>query len=50
MMRAIRGITPGNVYPLDLFHADRHTNASRFRVDSNLQFTDCGKIVPEVPK
>jgi len=44
------GLSVGNIYPLDLFHAERHTNASHFRVDSNLQFTDCGKIVPDVPK
>jgi len=44
------GITPGNTYPLDLFHAERHTNASHFRVDTNLQFTNCGTIVPDVPR
>jgi fibro-slime domain-containing protein len=44
------GITRGNTYPLDLFHAERHTRASNFRVDTNLQFTNCGTIVPEAPK
>jgi len=44
------GITTGNTYSLDLFHAERHTNASHFRVDTNLEFTNCGTIVPEVPR
>ena len=43
------GITVGNAYDLDLFHAERHTNASDFRVDTNLQFTNCGTIIPDVP-
>jgi fibro-slime domain-containing protein len=43
------GITPGHIYPLDLFHAERHTTASDFRVDTNLEFTNCGTIVPEPP-
>ncbi len=38
------GLTKGTRYPLDLFHAERHTNASHFRVDTNLTFTNCGKI------
>ncbi len=44
------GLVPGNTYALDLFHAERHTNASNFRVDSNLQFTNCGKVVPDTPR
>jgi fibro-slime domain-containing protein len=40
------GITPGNNYPLELFHAERHTNASNFRVDTNFVFVDCGLIIP----
>jgi len=44
------GISTGNTYSLDLFHAERHTNASHFRVDTNLEFTNCGIIVPENPK
>jgi hypothetical protein len=30
-----------------LFHAERHTNASNFRVDTNLAFVDCGTIPPD---
>jgi fibro-slime domain-containing protein len=43
------GISKGNTYPLDLFHAERHTDQSNFRVDTNLQFTNCGIFVPEPP-
>lgn len=43
------GITIGNTYDLDLFHAERHTVASDFRVDTNLAFTNCGTIVDEPP-
>jgi fibro-slime domain-containing protein len=42
------GIQAGNIYPLDLFHAERHTSHSNFRVDTNLQFTNCGIIIDEV--
>lgn len=42
------GITKGSQYPLALFHAERHTNASNFRVDTTLAFTNCGVIVPEI--
>jgi fibro-slime domain-containing protein len=41
------GITPGSVYPLALFHAERHTGQSNFRVDTNLEFVDCGVIVDD---
>ncbi|MEJ7728691.1 MAG: fibro-slime domain-containing protein [Polyangiaceae bacterium] len=39
------GITPGNTYPLDLFHAERHTSQSNFRIQSSLAFTNCDPIV-----
>jgi fibro-slime domain-containing protein len=38
-------ITPGNAYSLDLFQAERHQSASDFRVDTNLEFVNCGVIV-----
>ena len=41
------GLEKGQVYSLDLFHAERHTNESNFRIDTNLYFVDCGIIVPE---
>lgn len=43
------GIKPGNSYSFDLFHAERHTEASNFRIDTNFAFTNCGTIVPEPP-
>jgi fibro-slime domain-containing protein len=47
---AMLGIKTGAIYPLDLFHAERHTDASTFRIDTNLSFVDCGTVIPEVPK
>ncbi|HWZ91996.1 MAG TPA: fibro-slime domain-containing protein [Polyangiaceae bacterium] len=44
------GITPGNVYNLDLFQAERHTDQSDFRVETNLSFVNCGFVQPEVVK
>jgi len=34
------GIAKGSTYPLDLFHAERHTNASNFRVDTKLHLRE----------
>ena len=44
------GIVTGQVYPFDMFQAERHTSESNFRADTNLEFVDCGTIVPDVPK
>lgn len=41
------GLTPGTEYPLDLFHAERHSASSNFRVDTTLTFSNCGTFVPE---
>jgi fibro-slime domain-containing protein len=43
---AALGITKGTVYDLELFHAERHTSASHFRVDTNFVFVNCGTIIP----
>jgi fibro-slime domain-containing protein len=43
------GIVKGNVYPLELFQAERHSTGSHFRIDSTLSLVDCGSI-PEEPK
>jgi fibro-slime domain-containing protein len=40
------GLTVGTEYHLDLFHAERHTTESNFRIDTNFAFTDCGTIIP----
>jgi fibro-slime domain-containing protein len=42
---ATLGIAKDTIYDLDLFHAERHTTESNFRVDTNLEFTNCGQIV-----
>lgn len=34
------GITPGNVYPLDFFFAERHTTQSNFRIDTTIACFD----------
>jgi fibro-slime domain-containing protein len=39
------GLTPGNKYDLAVFHAERHTTQSNFRIDTSLQFTDCGVLI-----
>lgn len=44
---AALGLTPGNTYSLDLFHAERHFASSNFRVDTSLAFTNCGTVVPD---
>jgi fibro-slime domain-containing protein len=43
------GITVGQTYDLDLFHAERHTDASNFHVETNLAFVNCGTIIDEPP-
>ena len=30
-------ISPGGVYNMDIFHAERHTSASNFRVETNIR-------------
>ncbi|HEX9296411.1 MAG TPA: fibro-slime domain-containing protein [Polyangiaceae bacterium] len=39
----------GKVYPLDLFHAERHEDESNFQVETNIQFVRCGIIVDKPP-
>jgi fibro-slime domain-containing protein len=39
------GLMVGNIYPMDLFHAERHSTQSHFRVDTNFAFVDCGTII-----
>ncbi|MEI9948669.1 MAG: hypothetical protein WDO74_06705 [Pseudomonadota bacterium] len=43
------GSASATTTPLDLFHAERHTAESNFRVDTNLAFTNCGTIIEEPP-
>ena len=44
------GLEKGKVYDFDMFQNERHTYQSNFRADTNLNFVDCGTIVPEIPK
>ena len=43
-------LTSGSVYQLDLFQAERNPTGSNFRIDTTLDFADCGEIVADVPK
>lgn len=38
------GLTPGNVYPILIFQAERHTYESHFRFDTSLAFANCGEV------
>ena len=42
---ATLGISKGKIYPMELFHAERHSTQSHFRVDTNFAFVDCGTII-----
>jgi fibro-slime domain-containing protein len=44
------GLTPGQIYPFDMFQTERHTTQSNFRADTNLTFVNCGSIVSGEPK
>jgi fibro-slime domain-containing protein len=41
------GITKGNEYQLDFFHAERHSPGSNFKIQSSLNFTNCDPIIPK---
>jgi fibro-slime domain-containing protein len=44
------GITVGNVYKLDLFQAERNPGGSNFRIETSLDFKECGILSTDVPK
>ena len=44
------GLTKGTQYDIELFNAERHTVQSNFRVDTNLAFSNCGTVSPDVPR
>jgi fibro-slime domain-containing protein len=46
MMAGQLGLKANTAYDIELFHAERHTEASHFRVDTNFVFVDCGTIIP----
>jgi fibro-slime domain-containing protein len=39
------GIERGKSYGLSVFQAERHTNASHFRIDTSIEFTNCNPII-----
>jgi len=41
----LTGLVSGNEYALELFRAERHVTQSNFRIETNLDFTDCGFAV-----
>jgi fibro-slime domain-containing protein len=43
-------LTKGQDYPLDLFQAERKPTGSHFRADTDLAFTSCGTIPPDIPQ
>lgn len=43
---AVFGIEVGNVYTFDLFQAERQPSGSNFRLETTLDFTGCGVILP----
>jgi fibro-slime domain-containing protein len=40
------GLTPGQTYQLDFFWAERHVVDSNFRIETSIEFIDCGIDVP----
>lgn len=42
------GLEEGGTYALDFFHAERHTSESHFRVETTLEFVNCGEILDPI--
>jgi fibro-slime domain-containing protein len=45
-MASLLGLVKGQAATLELFHAQRHTTSSVFRLDTNFVFGSCGTIIP----
>jgi len=41
------GIQPGGIYPLDIFHAERHRSLSNFAIETSIAFVECEPPPPE---
>src|SRR5690606_4166919 len=39
------GLTPGETYPIDFFHAERSKGESNFHIETSLQFSNCDPII-----
>jgi fibro-slime domain-containing protein len=44
------GLTKGTEYDLELFNAERHTDGSHFKMETDLTLTTCGDVPPDVPR
>ena len=44
------GLTPGQIYPFDMFQTERHTTQSNFKAETTLAFVNCGTIVSSEPR
>ncbi len=42
------GIVPGEVYNLDMFQAERNPNQSNFRIETSLDFKECGVLENDI--
>jgi fibro-slime domain-containing protein len=42
------GLTPGETYNLDLFHAERNPGGSNYRIETSLDFKECGLLPTDV--
>jgi fibro-slime domain-containing protein len=42
------GIQVGNVYDLDLFQAERRTTQSNFRIETTMDFSECGLLFSDI--
>lgn len=45
---ATAGMMTGGVYNLDLFHAERNPTGSNFRIETSLDFTECGVLEGDI--
>jgi fibro-slime domain-containing protein len=45
---ASAGMTLGEVYNLDLFHAERNPTGSNFRIETSLDFKECGVLESDI--
>jgi fibro-slime domain-containing protein len=46
--REMLGLETGQEYSFDLFHAERHSASSIFRVDTTIEFSQCGRVTVEL--
>jgi fibro-slime domain-containing protein len=42
------GLVKGGTYTLEMFHAERHTSGSTFRIETTIEFATCDEFVPDV--